>query len=415
MATTINSNAPMPSTRQRTRSWMGGLLAFLVFYIIAFPKGGIKAGGVPLTVGYVFTILLLLVAMLRAGRPTIPFDRMLAFLPCLLLGMWSAFVVSTNGTDSIGFTTAYFVSVLYLPIFGLTFFSSFVLDEHNDRIERAFLWAVRFIVFYGIFLFFFKRFTGKWIEIPYLTVKASDIGQLDDKYINRGGIFKLISTYNNGNIFGISIAILTPLYMCIEKLKISKVFLFIAMLLTLSRTVWIAGIVIIFMRTSVNGLRPAAILYLSIGLMLATAAIFLILSFLGTDLSFIFDSNLGGRASQLDVLDDIRFVPEGLVYALPEIVYLGMLKYFGIPGLLLFIAHLIVPALLLRLEDVRILSPSKASACLQGLLVYAVIAGADAAFSFIPVMMIFWMVAGWGFWYAHRQAWLLKGAREASR
>lgn len=402
MASAIDRNM-LPAVRKRGVAWSGVFLAFLVFYTVALPKGGIKAGGVPLTLGYVLTMILLIVAMLRGRRLALPFDRMLAFLPCLLLGLWSIVVVNANGTDSVGFTVSYFVSVLYLPVFGLMVFSPLILDEHNALIERALVWAVRFIVVYGIFLFFFKQFTGRWIEIPFVTVNAADVGQLDDKNIDRGGIFKLISTYNNGNIFGVSLAIMAPLYLKLERRRLFEWALYAAMFLTLSRTVWIAAVLIMFMRTLAKGAKPIMLLYLAVGLLVAGATIMGLLSFLGRDMSFVFDSNLGGRANQLDVLSDIHFIPEGQVSALPEIAYLGMLKYFGIPGLLLFIAHLLTPALLLRVEGVRLLSPTPAAACLQGLLIYAVLAGADAAFSFIPVMMIFWMVAGWGFWYAHRQ------------
>ncbi len=390
------------------------MLAFLTFYIIAFPKGGIKAGGVPLTVGYVLTTIMLMMAMLRGNRLSVPLDRLLAFLPCLLLGLWSLLVVNTNGTDSIGFTVSYFVSVLYLPFFGLVFFSSLILDEHHGRVERAFVWAVRFIVVYGIFLFIFRQATGRWIEIPYVTVNAADVGQLDDKYINRGGIFKLISTYNNGNIFGVSLAIMAPLYLSIERSAPLKWALYVAMFLTLSRTVWIAAILIMCLQTLSRGVRPVALFYFLISMLIGSVAIFGLLSALNQDVSFLFDSNLGGRSGQLDFLNDISLIPEGQVSVLPEIVYLGMLKYFGAPGLLLFTAHLLTPSLLLWLEGVRPLSLSSGSACLQGLLIYAIVAGADAAFSFIPVMMIFWMVSGMGFWYAGRQAGLSKGAREAT-
>jgi hypothetical protein len=413
MASAIDRSIQLPALRPR-KAWSGVMLAFLVFYIIAFPKGGIKAGGVPLTIGYVLTTFMLILAMLRGNRLSIPFDRMLAFLPCLLLGLWSLLVLRTNGTDSVGFTVSYFVSVFYLPLFGLVFFSALVLDEHCDRIEGAFLWAIRFIVLYGIFLFLFKQVTGQWIEIPYITVNVADVGQLDDKYINRGGIFKLISTYNNGNIFGVCLAIMAPLYLTLERRKYLQWAFYAAMFLTLSRTVWIAAILIIFMRTMSKGIRPLSLLYLAIGLLMAGSIIVVLLNALGVDVSFIFDSRLGGRANQLNALDDIRFIPEGQIGTLPEIVYLGVLEFFGIPGLLLFVAHLLVPPLLLRIEGVRLLATSPASACLQGLLIYAVVAGADAAFSFIPVMMVFWMVAGWGFWYAHRQALLTKGTREAS-
>ena len=401
MATAISRSVPV--VRQRGLIPSRALLGFLLFYAIAFPKGGIKVAGVPLTIGYVITILLLIFALLRSGRFSLPFDRILAFLPCLALGLWSALVVSNNGTASTGFTISYFVSVIYLPLFGLTFFSSLVLDNYRTTLEQSIIWGVRIIVIYGIFLFFYRQLTGSWIEIPYVTVNVADVGQLDDKYINRGGIFKLISTYNNGNILGVSLAILAPLYFQFERHRLLQWMFYTAMFLTLSRTAWIAAVLIMFMRAISKGVRPVSLLYLALGLLATGTAIVGLLTFIGLDMSFILDRNLGGRAYQLDVLGDIRVIPEVEVSPLPEIAYLGMLKYFGLPGLLLFTAHLLTPSLILRLEGVKLLTTSLASACLQGLVIYAVVAGADAAFSFIPVMMLFWMVAGMGFWYAHRR------------
>jgi hypothetical protein len=395
------------TTPYQTKShltWSGSAIAFLIFFIIAFPKGGIKIGNIPLTIGYIMTALLLFIAFLRGRSLSFPLDRTIAFGVCLLLTFWSAVVVGLNGTKSFGFTMSYFVSAIYLPFFGLLFLSGLVLDEHHQKIERALVWAIRFIVLYGIFLFIFRQATGHWIEVPYITVNADDVGSLDDKHINRGGIFKLISTYNNGNIFGVSMAIVAPLYLKLESKNWMRVALYLALFLTLSRTVWIAALLILSLRSLSKGIRPLTILYLAAGFMLASAVIGSLLSLLGVDLSFVFDRNLGGRLGQLDILEDVHLLPSGPTDALPEIVYLGMLKYFGIPGLLLFLAHLLITPLLLWLEGVPPLSTSRASACMQGLLIYCVLAGADAAYSFIPVMMIFWIVAGLGFWYAHRQA-----------
>lgn len=210
-------------------------------------------------------------------------------------------------------------------------------------------------------------------------------------------------------------AILGPLYLGMEKKRYLQWAFYAAMFLTLSRTVWIAAILIIFMRSISRGIRPLALIYLTGGLLLVGGVIVGLLSFLGSDMSFIFDSNLGGRLYLFNVLYDVRIFPVDRIAPLPEIVYLGVLQFFGIPGLLLFVIHLLTPSFLLMAESVRVLSPTKASACLQGLLIYAVIAWADAAFSFIPVMMIFWMIAGMGFWYAHRQAFPVGSVREAAR
>lgn len=418
MATALHPNQLRSPARgelvRRKFDWVGLLLAFMVFYTVALPKGGIKAAGVPLTIGYVLTIIMIALALLRAARLTLPIDRLLAFGPCLLLGGWSAIVVAINGTSAIGFTISYFISALYLPLFGMLFFSGLVLDEHHARIERALLWAVRFVVVYGIFLFLFKQATGRWIEIPYITVNAADAGQLDDKFINRGGIFKLISTYNNGNIFGVSLAIMAPLYLRLETRRVMRWALYAAMFLTLSRTVWIGAILVLCQRTLAKGVRPLTLLYLAIGLLFVGATIFFLLDFLGVDTSFILDSSLGGRRATFNVLDDFGVLPQVETNPLPEIVYLGILRDFGVPGLLLFALHLLLPSHLLALEGVRLLSPTRASACLQGLLIYPILACADGAYSYIPVMMIFWMVAGMGFWYAHRQSSIAKGSRETS-
>jgi len=414
MASALQQRSNLPPARLVEFAPTLALISFAVFFSIAFPKGGIKIYNIPITFGYLMTAALLLAALLRTGGLSIPLDRLLAFVPCLLLGLWSAVVVAINGSSSFGYTLSYFTSVLYLPFFGLVVFSPLVLDDGHQRIEKAFLWAVRIIVAYGIFLFFFRQFSGSWIEIPYLTVNVADAGQLDDKYINRGGIFKLISTYNNGNIFGVSLAIMAPLYLRLERQAVLRWLAYVALFLTLSRTAWIAAILIMGLRSLSKGIRPITLFYLAFGILVVGWAVVGLLSFLGRDMSFIFDSDLGGRADQLRVLENISLIPQGQVSALPEIVYLGVLNFFGLPGLILFVVHLLMPSLLLKAEGVPLLSPSRASACLQGLLIYVIIAGADAAFSYIPVMMIFWMIAGMGLWYAHRQVQVAPGGARPS-
>lgn len=406
--------APSNSARRRGITLFGSFVGIVVFYVLAFPKGGIKIYGVPITFGYLLSTVLLLSAMVRGGGLALPLDRITAFLPCALLGLWSIFVMQINGVESSGFAIGYFVSVLYLPLFGLVVCSSLMLDDLGDTVQRALVWAVRVIVVYGIFLFFFKQVTGTWIEIPYLTVNAGDVGELDDKFINRGGIFKLISTYNNGNIFGVSLAIVAPLYLRLERSAVLRALLYVALFLTLSRTAWIGGILVLSLRTLSKGIRPLTFFYLIIGFVTAAAAIFGLLGVLGRDLSFVFDRQLGGRAVQLGVFLDPRLIPDERFTAIPEIAYVGFLQYFGVPGLLLFLAYILTPPVLLALEGVRLIAPTRASACLQGVLIYAVLAAADAAFSYIPVMMIYWMVAGLGFWYAHHQSLRERGRRASA-
>lgn len=403
MATVIGQSALAPGARSRIGVF-GAATAFLMFYMIALPKGGIKVAGVPLTIGYAFTPLLALLAMARGRGLSIPVDRLLALLPPVALALWSALVVHINGAESTGSLISYFVSVVYLPFFGLIAFSPLLLDDRRQLIERTFVWAIRFIVVYGIFLFVFKQTTGRWIEIPYLTVNIADVGQLDDKLIRRGAFFKLISTYNNGNIFGVCVMLMAPLYCLLEERRILRAALYLALFLTLSRTAWIGMALLFTIRSLARGVRPSTILYLLISSALAVVILSFTVTAMGRDMSFLWDRNLGGRIAQLDVLSDMRIIPYEVFTSLPEIAYLGAIKYFGIPGLFLFVAFLAVVPAILWLEGVPFLSLNPASACQQGLLIYMIIACSDAAFGFIPVMMVFWMIAGMGLWYAHYQA-----------
>ncbi len=109
----------------------------IVFFMIAFPKGGVRIEDVPITFGYLVTPYLLLGAMLRGQIRQIPSDRLIAFVPALLLALWSAAVVVTNGANAIGYTLSYFISCLYLPLFGLIFFSDLTLSDGAPAIERS--------------------------------------------------------------------------------------------------------------------------------------------------------------------------------------------------------------------------------------------------------------------------------------
>lgn len=403
MATTLAF--PPPQTQPRRIAQVGGLfLACCLFFAIAFPKGGLKIYGVPLTFGYALTVVMIVNAGLWMRQLAVPLDRAIVMATCLLLGLWSAASLYSNGTEDYGYTLAYFISVLYLPFFGLFVFSATVLAERSRLIETTLVWAIRFVIAYGIMLFVFKTATGRWIEIPYLTVNADDLGTLDDKFINRGGIFKLISTYNNGNIFGVAMCIVGPLYLRLERNRVWRILFYAGLVLTLSRTVWIGILAILTMRSLSAGVRVTTFIYGALSVLAVSVALYFVLDVLGRDMSFIFDKQLGGRVDQLSAFSEASLFSQRPGKPLSEIVYSGVLANYGWFGLVLFVVFLLMPSLMMKMGGVRLLSMSRASACLQGLALYVVIAGSDAAFSYIPVMMIFWMIAGLGLWYGEAEA-----------
>lgn len=395
---------PVSARRDLPRAGAGAkIILFCLFYMLAFPKAGIKIADVPITFGYVFSAPVLLLALLRSKAAVLPLDRLIAYAACLVMAAWSTVWVQFNGVAAVGYAISYFVSVIYLPLFGLVVFSPLVMEELEPRVERVIVLALRFLVLFGIFLFTFKYLTGKWVEIPLLTVNAGDVGELDQKHINRGGIFKLISTYNNGNLFGVAMCIIGPLYLRLERKTVLRGLFYAALVLTLSRTVWIGLMLMVLLRTLSERIDVRTLLSLLVGAVVAVVAIYAMLLLLNANLAFVLDTNLGGRMQQVVSISDASFAPRLAFGSLPEIVYVGILAFFGYIGLVLFLGMLLITPILLLLHRVPVLSTSRASACLQGLLLYVLLAFSDAAFNLIPIMMIYWIVAGLALWYVRYQ------------
>lgn len=370
--------------------------ALLITFLLVFPKGGIKVAGVPITWGYLALggVFLSIPVVLRSGASLVlPRSRLAvlgALLPFQLISLTSFLF---NGIDNSGFAISFIVSVFFLPaIFVL------VLGPHVDRMDLRFvLRGVRLgmsaVAAYGIFLFIYKFLTGSFLEIPLLTVNAGDLGQLEGKYIDRGGVFKLISTYNNGNIYGISLLILLPLYTAMERSTARRTIVKVSLLLTLSRTVWI-GLVLheVLQRVYVRrvSLRSLSLLGTSLGLVLA--GVWFALDLLGQDVSFLFDRTLGGRQAQWRDLHQVTLLPSIQFSTIAEIVYLSVLRSFGLVGLGMFTIGLAGPLLLHVFRAVPFWSTPYKRCLAAGLAIYMVLAAGDGAFLYIPVMAVYWFV-----------------------
>ncbi len=381
----------------------GVIIGCVLFFMLVFPKGGIKIENIPLTFGYLLTVPMFVYgALVSTGQKLNP-QRLVIALLSLTLFLWSGVCILGFGGQSDGFIMAYFTSILYMPLYSMFLFNDRTMSATHKQILKAILFAVRCIVIYGIFLFAYKYATGSWIEVPYLTVNVADLGELDNKHINRGGIFKLISTYNNGNIFGVSLLIMLPLYLKLENNTWLKALCIMALLMTLSRTVW-AGIIMTFLVLAISArIDIRKIVLFSVSSALLVLSIYMMMVLIGVDVGFLFDQQLGGRISQLAYLDDISFIPDKRGIDLPEIAYIGILHNYGLFGLFLFLAWLVLPILWMRFNGAAFFGSSLASACMQGLGLYMIIALSDAAFNYIPVMMIFWMVAGLGLWLSENE------------
>ena len=387
---------PLTSYRQRKYEY---LAALLLTFIVLLPKGGIKMAGIPLTIGYALLFLfagLSFTAYTYTGRirwiGKNQFICLAAFFPFFAL---STIKILGAGFDSMGFLISFYISLFIIPVTFLLLFYHPLKQVPFDFIQNLILKFVFITALYGVFLFFYKFYTGSFIEIPLITVNAGDVGQMEEKHINRGGIFKLISTYNNGNLYGVCMLMLLSFFNYFEKKTYKKAILKFALLLTLSRTVWVGLILFevlnfIFLKKKTT----RSIITISAVMIIVFTAILVGLSLLDRDITFLADRSLGGRTGQIEVLANSTLLPDLNVSfeVVREMVYFSIIENFGWIGLPLFLLYLSTPLLLFLIRKVPQAQTMTKKTLALGLALYHIAAFVDGAILYIPVMAIYWLV-----------------------
>jgi len=377
-------------------SWL--LLTFLVL----FPKGGVKVGDTPLTWGYLILGLtavplglVRLIAFPLEFSPRVMF-AMASVVPFQVIYIFSYF---KNGVDDLGYAISIFVSFFVLPGVFLLVYPPFLSHINGARFERYLRTCILTAAIYGIFLFFWHPLTGHFIEVPYLTINAADYGLLETtKSIARGDFFKLIATYNNGNLYGVATLILLPLYNLLEPKRWRRNVMKVALVLTLSRTVWaglvvdqvlsllwlLRGSIITFPRLYLGGATKRVVaVFAMIGL------VFSALLFNSNTIAFLFDPTLGGRSGESAAFLHPTFLPDMPLAGFAEMLYSSALTDYGVVGLLSILLIFLGP-LLLFITNVQIVQSPVRKAALKGLILYAIVATIDGATNLIPVMAFYW-------------------------
>jgi hypothetical protein len=343
------------------------VILFFIFLVI-FPKGGIKLFNIPLTWGYLLAGITFLFAYPIHVR-FVEKNRLYCLLALLPFQIVCTLSICILGIENYGFTAALFVSFIFIPLFA---FLCPVLEW--KKYTKLLKHSLFYITAYGLFLFFYKLGTGKFIEIPFLTINYHDIGQMElTKCIDRGGFFKLISTYNNGNIFGICMLMLLPLYQAVEKRRWRILLLKLALLLTLSRTIWLG---LIFLELF------AASRHRAVKLTLSAALIALIVSLLPFNAGFLLDPTFGARSDYFAYLSDLSLFGSIPFEGVCEITYLGILKSFGTVGLATFLLAMWTPIVFARSRE-----------GLWGLVCYNFISLSDGALLYVPTLFFYWMLS----------------------
>ncbi len=104
------------------------------------------------------------------------------------------------------------------------------------------------------------------------------------------------------------------------------------------------------------------------------------------------DRFLGNRIGQLDVLQYVQWISTEPFDGIYEVIYLGVLRSFGILGLIAFLFGMLFPLLLYKVEKGKGQAPIWQSSVVLGLILYLITACADGALLLIPVMCFYWFL-----------------------
>ncbi|OIV42460.1 hypothetical protein [Flavobacterium johnsoniae] len=362
-----------------------------VLFLIFLPKGGFKIAGIPITWGYLylgFLFLLSILIVINKKKFLVSTKHFLCYAATLPFVLYFSFNLAFRGYDgSFGNLIAFYVSFGFLPLLFYIFLSPFLKKIDSIFVETLLSNAVFWISLYGIILFTFKQLTGNYIEIPYITVNADDLGTLEGKYNMRGSLYKLISTYNNGNIFGVCILMLFPIFhkQNVSKIKLGIVIL--ALLLTLSRTVWL-GLLFYFVIIYKDRVFKLIKIYAFLALILFVFATFLMNRYFqyGSLSGFILDSNLGGRINQIRQFTGVSFFGSQTFDFIEEIVYLSIFKQLGIIGLLLFCISFFSQIY------IAVSTKNNNYPYLLGSLTYLFVCLSDGCMLYIPTLAFFYFI-----------------------
>ncbi len=367
----------------------------VIFFMIALPKSGIAISAIPLnTINFLVALTLPFFFLVFLSRNDCLRKNPKSDVQLLLLVPFAStfFVVTTlNGVDSYPTYAGYIAALIVSPVYFYLFFKC--QDDFSVKsIMKVLVFCVRFAAFYGVVLFLYKTITGVFFDIPGVTTTYGAEKGLEERMNNRGELFKLISTYNNGNIYAVCMIMLAPLYRVLESSKLWFCVFLLSVVLTLSRSAWILLFIYFFLEFFLlnRTLRLSRLLILFVSTFVLLLLGVKLLNLIGRDISFVFDSNLGGRATYLQNLFEAGFISEQKIswsYEIPYVSFAQFVGAFSIPFYLLYFFSLVLNAKSL----IGGRAPLKRGAAL-GVLLYFFATFADAALILVPTSYIFFFL-----------------------
>ncbi len=226
------------------------MLLSTIFFSIWFPKAGIKLSGIPLTISNVIfglTFVIWVFKKLKKGKVNV---SSLGYLLITTIGYCIfKYIIAYAGGKGFIESIGYIIPLIIYPLIFFIVFDEVKDKNRIDQIVKIIVYGFWFICLYSLlqYLVGINKCT-----IPGLTVNLSDYLQNGEYWymVKSNGTqldeAKIISTYQNGNLFGIGILLIYPLvYNYYKKIKnkrlenISLILFILCTFLTLSRACWL--------------------------------------------------------------------------------------------------------------------------------------------------------------------------------
>lgn len=358
--------------------------ALLIIFNVGSPKAGIEVYGLPLTFGYI-----LLAAAAPIGvialilRPTLSPAAIGNFIAYLLVGLITIYktLVFHAPLAAVLIGLALFIALPMIVLIGLCAHLEYLSERQIGGILK---WSMRFVIAWGIMNFVLFALFHYIVEIKYVTINAGEVSSVFNKNNRRGALMKLISTYNNGNIFGVCMIMLAPVYIYFEKSRAWVVAFLAAIVLSLSRTTWF-GLIVVGGLMVVTGQIRLSRGYFWVAVVASAALAIVMMTAVGWSSDAVLDTNLGGR---LDQWTGLTISPFGEnTFFIAEILYAGLLRSYGVIGGGIAVIAFLYPVgyAIGRGEQLSVLRRAAAVGCAG----YLLAAFFDAAIIYPPVIALY--------------------------
>lgn len=396
------------------RKILFGLLSATIFLNIWIPKGGIKIQNIPVTFGNVFFfVLLILFFIYLLFRQKIYKDKMqlLIFISIVFFAFRIIFAF-LNDNMKFSDIIQYLIPLSIYPFMYLITYNCIRKKQQLCKIINIITLGFIFICIYGLMqnLFGIDKLTIPGITVNYSDYKESPLWYLQ-KANGQGDASKMVSTYQNGNIFGVNLLLLFPIvFETTKKSKIKFIFMILFLvvgMLTLSRSVWFGIAIYVLIKFIFNGnlkfkamtVRIATILALIIIIPYAFHNVPQLQARL-TQTSTINISTLSGRTptalellrSSSNNIISLFIGPYGIIQyegGAYEMTYFAIYMLSGLIGLLFFFIPIIYALYKLKKHsNLNLVSRG----CFYGIIVYGFTAFIEGAFWLPPTALNLWTI-----------------------